>query len=1664
MAIDLTGIRNENDFYSHHYLSAIFEGDLKDIFKGWQAQEETYREAIGASGDIADASHPDRAPWVRLRALGQDFFRIRNRLDRERSTSVRVELQREFFASLLHALGYDWRPQMKALDTAGEIPVLCEISRGASPDVWVLGVLDASREGEDPLSLCLHEEQFLPDWCESNHPDKELLKADFDTLISKHIFVMEQPPRWLLLISDAQLLLIDRTKWHEKRLLRFDLAEIFGRKQEYTFKAMAALLVREHIAPEDGLCLIDTLDENAYRHDRGVSEDLKYALRQCIELLGNETVHHLRKVSKTTLYTAERAAELSRECLRYMYRILFLFYVESRPELGYVPFKSEAYRSGYSLETLRDLEMVPLHTEEARQGTFICDSIQLLFDLIYKGFDPHPNRDAFASSDAEAFALSPLNSHLFDPQYTPTLNKVRFNNEAMQRIIRLMSLTRPARGKNQRRRRISYAQLGINQLGAVYEALLSYQGFFARHDLFEVKKAGENPDELDEAWFVTEAALKDYTEEERVLDENGGFKRYEKGTFIYRMSGRIRQKSASYYTPEVLTKSLVKYALKELLRDKSADDILKLKVCEPAMGSAAFLNEAINQLAEAYLSRKRKETGAHLAHDDYSVELQKVRMYLADNNVFGIDLNPVAVELAEVSLWLNAIYSGGFVPWFGLQLFSGNSLIGTRRQVYHRDLLEQGVVSDDLWHKYAPSRLNPYGLTKASPLPAGDDNRDAVVSATQEAQAVGLHEGLKDHNNKPMLSVREGRIYHFLLPDPGMANYNNNVIMALVTEDINAIKEWRRTFCTPFTSEEIKQLQIFSDRIDDLWAEHARHQAQIRERTTDPLTVWGQPEDTHQRTSLGFKDKVLAQERESKDLKNSSAYRRLKLVMDYWCALWFWPIHESGLLPDRAQYFMDLHWLLAGNVMEPLHATGETANLFPETRPEQESLDFNNRFGQLDIDKILRENPRLKLANDLATRHRFFHWELEFADLFVSHGGFDLVLGNPPWIKVEWQEGGVMGDFNPLFVLRKFTAPQLNALRDQSFDDYPGLQADYISEFEEAEATQNFLNAMQNYPLLRGQKANLYKCFLPQAWMVGNAECVSGFLHPEGVYDDPKGGLFRAAIYPRLRGHFQFHNELKLFNDVHHATIFSINVFGARQAQPALEHLANLFAPITIDNCYQHSGHGPVPGIKNDEGKWNTVGHAHRIIEVDEDVLSTFTQLYDEPGTPALQARLPALHTRQLLSVLEKFARHPRRLGDLKGEYFPTQHWNEVNAQNDGTIRRETRFPDHAGQWILSGPHFFVGTQLYKTPRAVCTQNSHYDVLDLTDLPDDYLPRSNYVPACDEAEYQRRTPRVPWVEEGETERKRVTAYYRHISREMIGPSAERTFIPMIAGKEVGHVNTCITLVFRSEVNLIDYTGMGSSLPVDFFVKSTGQGHANINLLRQLPLYDGRHGANFRLRNLACNCLTSGYADLWKACWADEFIQDSWTKTDLRLPGTFFLNLTEVWHRDCALRTDYARRQALVEIDVLAAMALGLTLDELIIIYRVQFPVMRQYEADTWYDANGRIVFTVSKGLTGVGFPRKAGKNDTACEIQFTDGAVETKTVGWEDARKLPEGARILRTVTDDTLPGGPREKTITYVAPFDRCDREQDYQTAWRVFKERASTAAEEARRLERHG
>jgi type I restriction-modification system DNA methylase subunit len=1667
-AATFLGINNENEFYSAHYLAEVFNGDIKDVIQEWQQRAQEDKDA-----ERTPAFEP---PYQRLKDLGRSYFAMREQSQKESNLHKAIDLQRHFFKTFIHALDYSYTAKNVIVGDDLELPVLSlypdhfhaeKISDDAK--VWVLGALDVNKDGLDPLSLPLLKEQFF-----GPKPHADQLAGPDNTwfdLINDYIFKLDDAPRWILLLSDRQGVLIDRYKWLQNRFLRFDLDEILGRKDDKTLKATAALLHQTSLAPKEGESLLDSLDENAHKHAFAVSEDLKYALREAIELLGNEAAAQLilRKDIAYQGKTALDADQLSRECLRYMYRMLFLFYIEARPELGYVPIKnSQTYLKGYSLESLRDLEMVQLNTEQAQNGRYFHVSIQKLFTMIHQGLTHAEQQqgglnllseESHWQSGEDGFEIPALDSHLFDPKRTAYLNKVVFRNQTLQRIIQLMSLTRETSGRGkQRRGRVSYAQLGINQLGAVYEALLSYRGFFASEDLYEVKKAGVKYDELDAGFFVTAAEIDGYADEEKVFEKDEDnyktLKKHPRGKFIYRLAGRDREKSASYYTPEVLTKSLVKYTLREKLGESleklNADDILNLTVCEPAMGSAAFLNEAVNQLSEAYLTRKQTELNQRIPHSEYAQVLQTVKMHIADHNVYGVDLNPIAVELAEVSLWLNSLNGSSQVPWFGYQLFNGNSLIGARRQVFTESQLKAKKPAER-WFHFEPKRLTPDTLAHSvADITTGQIQRD---------------------NNE---------IYHFILPDPGMANVSDKEAKKLRPAAFEKLKNWRKQFTEPLESYELELLKKMSRAIDLLWAEHVSTLRADRNRTEDQFAIWGQ-EGANKASSTAAKDNIRANGIFYLEAKIATPYHRLKLVMDYWCALWFWPLDKVDELPDRSTWLMELNLVLQSeifNFQQPAQSgfdfdasttlTSESVSssadlLAPAqgsfldepqanlSEAEQKLQQVLTAKGQLHLPSLYSRFKRLGLVKNLADRFKFFHWELNFADVFADRGGFDVILGNPPWLKVEWNESGVLGDFNPKFLIKKLSATQLRQERIDAFARKPELEKAWFTELEEAEGTQNFLNAMQNYPELKGVQTNLYKCFLPQAWRWGSEQGVSGFLHPEGIYDDPKGGEFRAKVYPRLKAHFQYLNELNLFADVDHHAKFSSNVYTALPSDEIqIFNISNLYQPNTVDQCFSHHGAGPVPGIKDENSKWNTKGHSSRILHIDLATLSTFAELYDEKGTPPLQARLPAIHSQELISVLEKFAKQPKRLGDLKGEYISLEMWHETNAQDDGTIERSTQFPESPEQWVLSGPHFFVGNPFYKTPRAECTQNSHYDVLDLTDLPADYLPRSNYVPACRAADYHARTPTVPWIEPGEKTAKKVTEYYRLVFRKMLSQSGERTLIPAIVPKGPAHIFSCVSTAFRSLADLTLVTAMFQSLIIDFYIKSTGKGNLTPGEILNIPLLvNEKVVLELNIRVLALNCLSNSYGDLWAKSFGSSSQNSSWSSKNTILDAGFFKKLDSSWCPKSYLKSDFERRQALLEIDVLVTQAMGLTLQELLTIYRVQFPVMQQYERETYYDQSGRIVFTPSKGLVGVGLARKVGSKDSSVIIEYPDGTIESKPLGWEDAIALPDGTKIRRTVEDDTLPSGKREKVITYTAPWHLPSREDDYRQAWQVFSER---------------
>lgn len=227
-------------------------------------------------------------------------------------------------------------------------------------------------------------------------------------------------------------------------------------------------------------------------------------------------------------------------------------------------------------------------------------------------------------------------------------------------------------------------------------------------------------------------------------------------------------------------------------------------------------------------------------------------------------------------------------------------------------------------------------------------------------------------------------------------------------------------------------------------------------------------------------------------------------------------------------------------------------------------------------------------------------------------------------------------------------------------------------------------------------------------------------------------------------------------------------------------------------------------------------------------------------------------------------------------------------------------------------------------------------------------------------------------------------------------------------------------------------GLFSSIPLDFFTKTIGIGQIGKDMLSKFPFgLNIRYQSAIRVRTLLLNCLSDKYKELWENCWRQEYSKETWSIQDQRLKP--FSGLSEEWAWETPLRNYYERRMALVEIDVIAAMALGLSLEDLETMYSIQFPVLQQNENDTWYDRKGNIVFTCSKGLTGVGLDRKAWEaiRGTLSEDDLTySGTSETYEHTIDPAKS--------------ELYGGQK---VTYYAPYNRCDRIADYHRAWAHFE-----------------
>jgi hypothetical protein len=1384
------------------------------------------------------------------------------------------------------------------------------------------------------------------------------------------LFVTDDAPDLALVLAGRWALLAERERWAEGRYLAVDLQSVCERndtRKGGEIDRALACLCAESIAPDaEGKLWWHGVLEASVKQTVGVSQDLRDGVRLSIEIVANEVVARRRAQGLPQLPKSE-AQPLARQSLRFLYRILFLLYAEASPELGVLPVGAPEYDQGYSLDRLRELVQVELATPRARAGTHLYESLGVLFRLVDQGHAPAAAEES--ATLAPGLTFNPLRADLFRPEATAHIDEVGLGNAAVQQVLAHLLLSKEQRGKD--RGFISYAELGINQLGAVYEGLMSYTGFFADTDLYEVAKNGDG---AKGSWVVPveQADGISATDFVTTIDPVTGESRpvlHRQDSFVFRLAGRERQQSASYYTPEVLTRFTVGQALEELLTDDTpAGQILMMTICEPALGSGAFAIEAVRQLAEQYLKRRQQELGQRIDPDEYPKRLQEVKAYLALHNVYGVDLNETAVELAEISLWLDTMVEGLSAPWFGLHLRRGNSLIGARRAVYRRS-----QVADKSWLSAVP----------------------------QEAPLIGLVGDIEAGR------VATDGVHHFLLPADGWGSAADaKEAAALAPAAATRLKKWRGSTKTKPSKTQADAYAELAHRVETLWQIAYRRLSIAEQEIRRSIPVWGAGE-------LPAGGKVQREQIERALADEGGAYRRLRRAMDAWTALWFWPLTDTfatvnGTVvapPTVSQWIEGLQALLGRNPDVHKRKPVELrfgAGMSWEELGEAERLDLGFASAE-SIDEVLQKHPWLVVCERIARRQGFFHWNLDFVTVF-ARGGFDLQVGNPPWVRPRSDVDALLAEGDPWWQLAlKPTQAQVAAKRSATLA-LPGMTEFVADGTTDVLSTAAFVGAPAQYPHLVGLQPDLYRCFMEVMWRHGSTRGTIGMIHLNSHFVDEGAGPLRSELYVRLRRNWHFINELSLF-EIGNQKHFGVSVHGTQQSTPRFLHASWLYHPETVVRSLVHDDSGSEPGLKDDDGNFDVRPHASRITLVTDETLRAWHATMETDDVPFRQTRMVYAVNRSSAAVLEKLSQ-TSRIGDLKLRF--SAGWHEKNDRTKGYFESEWKVPASWDDVILQGPHLFVATPLYKTPNPTMRNKQDWSATDFEQLPADAIPATAYQPIGDRYDYD--CAYTDWGDEEHPDPARD--HYRIAWRDMAANQGERTFIPALIPPGPAHVHTVRSAALpAAPQRLAQVLGFFSSLSHDYSVRVAPKSTISPATANRLAFTDSPLSSDLTVRTLRLNCVTTAYADLWQLCYLDEFAEDTWAAGFEHLRRAPLGNVGPEWTPETPLRIAADRRQALVEIDALVAFMLGLTADELCSIYRTQFAVLRGYDRNVYYyDANGRLV--PNSVLT---VWRKKGDRITAEERTASNQA------GY----------------------------TYTYELPFVTLDREADMRQAYAVFEQR---------------
>lgn len=496
--------------------------------------------------------------------------------------------------------------------------------------------------------------------------------------ISRYLWISEAP--WGILTDGRFWRLYERET--SKRLDIFyeiDLFKIIEEGSLDEFKYFYTFF-RKEAFPD----FLQKVYDESLEYAKEVGNELKENAYKAIKIL----TEGFLKTSVNNL-TIENIKEVHNNCYIFLYRLLFIFYAEAR---GLLPLDNKIYKDSYSLNSIKKEIKEKIDKKESVLPISLVywGRLKTLFELVNKG------SQSFGIPQ-EVMYIPPYNGSLLDPAKHTFLEKYTVSDKWLIEVIDLLARS-PSRKNSQEKAFVDYSSLEISHLGSIYEGLLEYRLRIAEKDIIPVKEKGK------EVFVSLEEARK-------------GNKRYDEKEIV--RAGEVyvvtdkgeRKATGSYYTPGYIVDYIIENTLKPLcdrITDKIGDEItdleekikesrgvnrasyqrkinelkisfddevFKLKILDPAMGSGHFLVRATDYLAEE-IATNPYAWDEEAPEEEESVVFWKRRV--VERCIYGVDLNPMAVELAKLSLWLSTVAKDKPLSFLDHHLRCGNSLIGAK--------------------------------------------------------------------------------------------------------------------------------------------------------------------------------------------------------------------------------------------------------------------------------------------------------------------------------------------------------------------------------------------------------------------------------------------------------------------------------------------------------------------------------------------------------------------------------------------------------------------------------------------------------------------------------------------------------------------------------------------------------------------------------------------------------------------------------------------------------------------------------------------------------------------------------------------------------------------------------------------------------------------------